>query len=85
VTTQLEFQLRGNGASQCDRILDALQDARGDWVSMPELARVSGAYAVHSRVADLRARGFHVEHRSERGEDGRTIHSFYRLPTGDNE
>ena len=73
--TQREYS--GLGTSQCARILGALEAARGAWVPMPELAAASGAYAVHSRVAELRSWGHVIEHRNERR--GRTVRSFYRL------
>ena len=65
------------GSSQCDRILDRLQRTPGDWVPMPSLARIAGGYAVHSRVSDLRAKGYHIEQQNRR--TGRKIHSFYRI------
>lgn len=65
------------GLSQCDLILGRLEQTPGEWVPMPALARVSRAYAVHSRVADLRSRGYQIEHRNLRY--GRVIHSQYRL------
>ena len=68
---------RSTGLSQCDRILEHLKYCTGQWVSMPSLAAVSGAYAVHSRIADLRKRGHIIEQRCE--QDGRGKHSFYRL------
>ena len=61
------------GATQCDLILDRLQETPGEWVAMPALVRVSGSYVIHSRIADLRARG----HRNLRL--GRAVHSEYRL------
>lgn len=67
----------GLGDTQCSRILAALEDARGAWVPMPNLAAASGAYAVHSRVAELRSWGHVIAHRNER--HGRTVRSFYRL------
>lgn len=67
------------GDSQCQRILTLLQERLGEWVAMPELVRASGSYVVHSRIADLRARGHRVEHRNER--KGRMVHSSYRLTT----
>lgn len=69
----------GLGGSQCARILAALEAVRGVWVTMPDLAAASGAYAVHSRVAELRKRGHVITQRSER--HGRTVRSFYRLET----
>ena len=70
------------GTSQCDLILAAFQAAPERWIPMPELARIgagsdNGFCMVHSRVADLRKRGFSIDQRSER-LDGKT-HSFYRL------
>lgn len=70
------------GISQCDLIQALLLIHQGDWVPMPDLARVgagcaSGFCMVHSRVADLRKRGLSIDQRSER-RDGKT-HSFYRL------
>lgn len=74
---QKEYEAAKRGESQADRILNRLTLCIGDWVEMPELARVSGAYAVHSRVADLRKRGHVIDQVSvKRGCD---IHSFYRL------
>lgn len=73
--TQREHTTIGAGATQCERILDMLQ--RGQWVPMPALADASGGYAVHSRIAELRARGHVITQRSERS--GRKILSFYRL------
>lgn len=64
-------------ASQCDKVLARLEDSSGAWVSLPELVRVSGAYAVHSRVSDLRKRGYVIEQANEH-VDG-LVHSSYRL------
>jgi hypothetical protein len=49
---------------------------------MPRLSRESGAYAVHSRVSELRKRGHRIEQRSTRLADG-TIASEYRLEPED--
>jgi hypothetical protein len=65
------------GLSQCDLILAALERAAGRWVGLPDLHKASGSMAVHSRIADLRARGLQIEHRNQRV--GRMIHSSYRL------
>jgi hypothetical protein len=65
------------GLSQCDLILARLVNTPGEWVPMPALARISGAYAIHSRIADLRRRGHRIDHQNRRA--GRKIHSFYRL------
>jgi len=64
--------------SQNDLVLAVLKTARpGDWVAMPLLVEASGSYVVHSRISDLRNRGWQIEQRNER--HGRQIHSFYRL------
>lgn len=49
--------------SQSAAILRELQAAPGQWIPMPALAAASGAYAVHSRIADLRAAGHRIENR----------------------
>jgi len=78
--TQTEFKSTGRGTSQCDLILAVLKAKAGLWVPMPELSAAGspgGFCMVHSRVADLRKRGYVIEHRNERA-DG-TIKSFYKL------
>ncbi len=69
------------GASQCDLILAALERRAGRWVGLLDLHQASGSMAVHSRIADLRARGLEIQHRNQRV--GRMIHSSYRLLTSD--
>ena len=63
--------------TQNSMILARLSETPGEWVSLPELHRVSGAYAIHSRAANLRAAGHDIENRVER--KGRSALSFYRL------
>jgi hypothetical protein len=74
------------GETQCDIILAVLEQARGEWVPMTELAAAAGCYAVHSRISDLRARGHDIPrprlHHTHRG--GRRIcESAYRLVRAD--
>ena len=64
--------------SQAQKILDALLQCRGNWVAMPTLAMSSGAYAVHSRISELRADGLTIENKTE--NNGRTKASYYRIP-----
>ena len=68
--------------SQCDLILDALQQAAGQWVSMPRLVNLSGSYNIHSRIDELRhTRGVRIENRTQRDEKHpRRQQSFYRIP-----
>lgn len=80
--TQATFELTSAGRSQNDLLEDALKSRAGEWIAMPELARIGsgtehGFCMVHSRVADLRKRGLVIEQRSERV--GGKVHSFYRL------
>lgn len=60
----------------CSRILHILND--GEWHTAAELYR-STASVVHSRIADLRKRGYMIEHRRTTGTDS-TSHQ-YRLYT----
>jgi hypothetical protein len=81
MTTQLEFVQ--TQPSQNQRLAAYLKARPGEWLAMPDLARVItstgvGA-AVHSRIADCRRKfGMAIAHRSERGKDGQ-CRSFYRL------
>lgn len=79
--TQREHAASGAGTSQCGAIIAVLEAAEGAWVPMPGLAQASGAYAVHSRVAELRSWGHVIEQMSER--DWRMVRSFYRLVDGE--
>lgn len=65
------------GASQCDKILACLEAVPGQWCPMPTLVEVSGAYAIATRISELRKRGHVIEHKPER--EGTKLHSFYRL------
>jgi hypothetical protein len=76
---QLEYQASGSGESQTQKILAHLQANLGEWVAMPKLYEISGAMAVHSRIADLRKNGANIEQKNERPPGSRAIHSFYRL------
>lgn len=81
--TQLEFKASGTGTSQCDKILAELERRAGAWVPMTTLWKASGAFAVHSRICDLRKRGHVIKHRNEH-KDG-VVHSFYKLNLGADE
>ena len=76
-----QHEHQGLGDTQCGAILARLEAAEGDWVPMPELAIASGAFAVHSRVSELRSWGHVIEQRSQRV--GRKVRSFYRLVEGE--
>jgi hypothetical protein len=63
--------------SQEQLILEELAEHAGEWVPMPRLAAVSGAYAVHSRISGLREEGHPIECRVDRST--RPYRSSYRL------
>lgn len=70
------------GDSQNARIFRVLEANKGQWVSMPELARAGagnpqGFCMVHSRIADLRKANYLIENRAipVKGK----VQSFYRL------
>lgn len=63
--------------SQCALILTLLTERAGEWVPMPEIGKCSGASVVHSRIAELRAKGFRIDNRVDR--TCRPKKSFYRL------
>lgn len=75
--SQTEFVLGGVARGQNALLLAALEARRGQWVPMVELGREIGAWAVHSRAADLRRLGYEIENRRERVAG--KVHSFYRL------
>lgn len=80
---QQDYQSGGYGATQNDLVLARLQECPGEWVSLPVLISASGAYAVHSRISDLRKLGHRIEQKSvgqAMSFNGRrAVLSFYRL------
>lgn len=72
--------------SQNKAVLLRLIQAKGQYVSMPELSDYTAARCdsrsmnIHSRVAQLRAKGWNIENRVETTKSGRRI-SMYRLIT----
>lgn len=79
-TAELDFRIsENNSSSQSSLILEALDKEKGKWVPMPYLARISGAFAVHSRIADLRKDGHLIRQENRRFPGSRQTHSFYKL------
>lgn len=80
---QQAYVYSGTGLSQCDLVLARLLElneadqSRDGWVGLPDLVHACGGYAVHSRVADLRKKGYGIEQSSVRRAG--KVHSFYRL------
>jgi hypothetical protein len=56
--TQVELQFRSTagGQTQNDRLRAIFLKRPGQWLPMTDLGREIGAWAVHSRVADLRSK-----------------------------
>lgn len=61
--------------TQCAAILRLLIDARGAWVSLPEIMACAAQY--NARIFSLRRMGFNVENRTETVNGVR--HSWFRL------
>ena len=79
MTTQAEFASERSTMSQTDKILAQLRYYEsGYWIPMPVLVRVSGGFAVHSRIADLRKRGHAIQCKITRKKNGAKA-SFYRF------
>lgn len=72
------YRDRHGGLSQCKAILLELVANAGHWVSRPRLARVSGAAAVNSRIAELRRRGHRITNESTLPHNGK-VKSRYKL------
>jgi hypothetical protein len=62
--------------SHCDRILEALRD--GQWHTSHDLYIKVGHCVLHSRISDLRKKGYTVEGRSVPGYSG-ALGYEYRL------
>lgn len=62
--------------TQNQLILAELSKRHGEWVPMPDLAAAAGCYAVHSRIADLRAAGHAI---ATKLTGVRPRKSYYRL------
>ena len=66
--------------TQASAILERLEQTPNEWVPMPELVRVSEAYAVHSRIAELRKkRGKTILHENRSIPNSRKLASYYKL------
>lgn len=76
--SQLAFEVEQGGESQEEIILAVLQHSHpGHWVSMKYLGNVAGCWAVHSRIAGLRKKGFKIENLVDRKT--KPHQSFYRI------
>lgn len=64
--------------SHCDRILEALRDGR--WHTTAQLYREVGPMILHSRISDLRKKGYQVEGRHVPGETGADGYEYRLAP-----
>ncbi len=80
--TQAEFKTAGAAGSQTETILAALRAYEGYFVSMQDLASASGSFNVHSRIDELRKRGYRIENKSTRDQVTKKVSSSYRLFPG---
>ena len=77
-TTQAQFRTADPvGHSQTDRLAAILLERAGCWVHMTRIGREIGAWAVHSRIADVRRKyGYTILNRQKKIRGSR--HSFYK-------
>jgi len=73
-----ETRQEATPGTQNARLMEIFRSRPNQWIPMPEIASEISAYAVHSRVADLRRLGWTVVNRQERpGGKGPRL-SYYR-------
>jgi len=80
--SELTFRSQYPPDTQNGRLAAILAKHPGEWLPMTDLGREIGAWAVHSRVADLRRLGMAIEHKNERRTNlwgVRSCHSYYRF------
>ena len=71
--------------SQTQIIWDFLSERKGDWVAMTTLGMEASCWAVHSRIADIRAYGQPVENKLETCPITKKRFSYYRIPAAQRE
>tara|TARA_R100000655_G_scaffold37588_2_gene72228 strand:+ start:4399 stop:4620 length:222 start_codon:yes stop_codon:yes gene_type:complete len=68
--------------TQNKRILQALEEAAPDWVSLPVLSKASGSLSPATRISNLRKQGYTIENKVEHTRNkrgGNVTTSAYRL------
>ena len=75
---ELAFRSTGGGMTQNEKLRRIFKAQPGVWHSMTRLGELIRAWAVHSRVADLRKLGMRIESRSVRDTITGQRHSYYR-------
>ncbi len=81
---EIDFRASAGGHTQNDRLREIFLSQPGTWLDMVSLGRQIGAWAVHSRVADLRKRwGMTILCRTHLDPSThRRISSYYYEPDG---
>lgn len=69
-----------SSTAQCSLILAYLTRFKNKWIPMPELAKISGSWNVHSRCAELRRRNHRIVNRVTQGPKGVKF-SEYKIVT----
>ena len=69
--------MSGAATSHNEIVLRYLQDHPGTRIAMPFLVNLCGGYAIHSRISDLRKRGYQIENSLDRSS--KPYKSYYRL------
>jgi hypothetical protein len=80
--TELEFRSANGGQTQNARLKALFESRPGEWMEMTDLGRQIGAWAVHSRVADLRRKhGMDIQCRTRVDQETRQrLSSYCYLP-----
>lgn len=81
VETERQFRASGGGRSQNEKLAQLFQARPNEWLSMTELGKAIGAWAVHSRVSFLRRKhGMNIESNVVREEGTKAVRiSSYRF------
>lgn len=80
---QLQFAAEQSGKTQEQILLEYLQARPDQWIPMPELVRVCGGYAVHSRISGLRKAGHDIRNATRSGAGNRKMSSYMLVVNGE--
>ena len=65
--------------SQNQKIIECLSRHTGAWVTLPYLMIISGSANVHSRISELRSKGYDIKQENDPHYKGNDKHSQYML------
>lgn len=69
-----------SSTAQCSQVLAYLLRFKNRWIPMPELAKISGSYAINSRAAELRKRGHTILNRVTQGKHSVKCSEYKLVP-----